>query len=166
MSDVSKDAGVIAVLAKRLVDELRLQDPGRSAEVVIEEGLVVKGDEPLLGVMMRNLLANAWKYTAARTPARISFGSAALAGGELAVFQVSDNGAGFEMAHADKLFGLFQRLHSAKEYPGEGIGLATAQRIVERHRGRIWAEGAPGAGATFYFSIPKAAPRPDQVISS
>ena len=145
----------LSAMAKELVAELRREDPGRSAGVVIEEGLVVKGDEPLLRVMMQNLLGNAWKYTSARPDGRaeISFGSIASAGCDVPVFHVKDNGAGFDMAYAGRMFGMFQRLHGATEYPGEGIGLATTQRIIERHCGRIWAQGAPGRGATFFFTL-------------
>jgi len=145
----------LSALVKELVAELRQQDPGRSADIVIGEGLVVKGDESLLRVMMQNLLGNAWKYTSARFDGRaeISFGSIASAGCDVPVFYVKDNGAGFDMAYAEGMFGLFQRLHGATEYPGEGIGLATVQRIIQRHSGRIWAQASAGTGATFYFTL-------------
>ena len=106
---------------------------------------------------MENLLGNAWKYTGRRGTARIEFGTEKI-GGETVYF-VRDNGAGFDMRYANKLFGAFQRLHSAEEYQGTGIGLATVQRIVHRHGGRVWADAAPGKGAVFFFTLaPKREP--------
>jgi light-regulated signal transduction histidine kinase (bacteriophytochrome) len=102
-------------------------------------------------VVLVNLLGNAWKYTSREARARIEFG--ALPAREGAAFFVRDNGAGFDMAYADKLFQPFSRLHREDEFPGAGIGLATVRRIVERHGGEVWGEGAPGAGATFYFTV-------------
>jgi light-regulated signal transduction histidine kinase (bacteriophytochrome) len=111
----------------------------------------VEADPRLLEVLLRNLLDNAWKFTAKEPQARIELGC--LRNGEQREFFVRDNGAGFDMAYADKLFGAFQRLHRQQDFPGTGIGLATVQRIVARHGGRIRAEGAPGAGATFFFTL-------------
>jgi light-regulated signal transduction histidine kinase (bacteriophytochrome) len=113
--------------------------------------VVVSGDGQLLRIALENLLENAWKFTARRAGARIEFGLTHI-GGEPTYF-VRDNGAGFDMAYVARLFGPFQRLHLASEFPGSGIGLATVQRIIHRHGGRVWAEGMVGQGATFYFTI-------------
>ncbi len=111
----------------------------------------MEGDAWLLRIALENLLGNAWKFTAKSSAARIEFG---LAQQERAyAYYVRDNGAGFEMAYADKLFGAFQRLHSVEEFPGTGIGLATVKRIVHRHGGEVWAEGRVGKGAAFYFTL-------------
>ncbi len=120
-------------------------------ELAIEPNLRAGGDERLLGIVLDNLLGNAWKFTSHRPDARIEFGFTAQP--EPAFF-VRDNGVGFDMAHAGKLFGVFQRLHSTSEFPGTGIGLATVQRIIKRHRGRVWAAGVVNQGATFYFTLP------------
>ncbi len=114
---------------------------------------MVPGDEHLLRAALENLLENAWKFTANSHRARIEFGM--VMKDDEQVFFVSDNGAGFDMEYADQLFGAFQRLHSATEYPGTGIGLAIVQRVIHRHGGTIWAEGSVGNGATFYFKLPK-----------
>lgn len=133
--------------ANRLVES----NPERSVELVIQPGLIVEGDSTLLGVLLTNLLDNAWKYTARREDTRIEFGQTRL--NEEPVFYVRDNGVGFDMQYAQRLFGVFERLHRSSEFPGTGIGLAIAQRIVHRHGGRIWAEAEPDRGATFYFTL-------------
>jgi light-regulated signal transduction histidine kinase (bacteriophytochrome) len=143
----------LTALAEGIFAELRKSDPGRAVEVVIGPNLQAEGDEHLLSLMLDNLLRNAWKFTGQRADARIEFGFTAEP--EPAFF-VRDNGVGFDMKYADKLFGVFQRLHSADEFPGTGIGLATVQRIIKRHRGRVWAAGVVNQGAVFYFTLPEA----------
>jgi PAS domain S-box-containing protein len=142
----------LSALATQIVSEMRRDEPDHRAEVSIEPGLVVEGDPRLIGVALRNLLSNAWKYSG-RVPAP-SIALRAEERGGARWFAVSDNGAGFSMAHAAKLFAPFQRLHRHDEFPGIGIGLATVQRVIHRHGGAIEAEGAPGRGATFRFTLP------------
>ncbi len=139
-------------VARRITQSLRQSDPARSVDVVIQEGILVWGDLPLLQVVMENLLANAWKFTGKNPQARIEFGITN-GDGENCCY-LRDNGVGFDMAYADKLFGAFQRLHRQDEFPGTGIGLATVQRIINRHGGRIWAESRTGEGAAFFFVLP------------
>jgi len=144
----------VSALARAIGAELAEAEPGRAVELAIADGLEAHADRRLVQALLANLIGNAWKFTARHDAARIEVG-AADAGGERA-FYVRDDGAGFDMAYADKLFGAFQRLHSPGEFEGLGIGLATAQRIVRRHGGRVWAEGAVEKGATFWFTLPDA----------
>jgi signal transduction histidine kinase len=139
-------------LAKTLATSLHQKEPERQVEFDIAENLQVVGDYNLLRIMLDNLVSNAWKFTSKKPLAHITIGREP--GPEGPLFFVRDNGAGFDMAFVNKLFGAFQRLHSQVEFEGTGIGLATVQRIVARHGGRIWATGAVEAGATFYFSLP------------
>lgn len=152
-SELYPDTVDLSTLAESVIDELRRTQPMRHTEVAIQPGLRAKGDSRLLRIVLTNLLSNAWKFTEPRSVARIEFGSCA---GEAGVsgFFVRDNGVGFDMAYAHKLFGVFQRLHGANQFPGTGIGLATVQRIVQRHGGRVWAEAAVEAGASFFFTLP------------
>jgi PAS domain S-box-containing protein len=138
-------------LSHSIIDDLRQSDPTRDVKVVISPEMCVSGDERLIRIALENLLRNAWKFTRKTEEARIEITSMPEYGPD--VYAVHDNGAGFDMAYADKLFGAFQRLHSMSEYEGTGIGLATVQRIIHRHGGRIWAEGAVNEGATFYFTL-------------
>jgi light-regulated signal transduction histidine kinase (bacteriophytochrome) len=138
--------------ARDILAELQEQEPGRSVETAVADGVKASGDPALLGIALQNLLGNAWKFTARQPRARVEFGMATAPDGG-AAYVVRDNGAGFDMAFADRLFGAFQRLHSDSEFPGMGIGLATVQRIVHRHGGRIWAESKPGKGSSFYFTL-------------
>lgn len=137
----------LSALARDVVAELRAREPERRVEVTVADGLVAFGDVRLLRVALENLVGNAWKFTSKREDAHIDVGR------DDRGFFVRDDGAGFDAAFRDKLFGAFQRLHTADEYPGTGIGLATVQRIVGRHGGRVWAEGEPGRGATFHFVV-------------
>jgi len=138
-------------MAREIVADLQRTTPERQVEFEIAPGLKARGDTRLLRVALDNLLRNSWKYTAKQPAPRVEFRSADANGGR--TFMVRDNGAGFDMKYADKLFGVFQRLHSAADFEGTGIGLATVRRIINRHGGRIWAEGAVDQGATFYFTL-------------
>jgi len=149
--ELRREAVDLSALARAIAAELQQTQPGRQVTFVIAEGLVARGDVRLLRVVLENLLNNAWKFTGKLTHAEIAFGSTQQDGRP--VYCVHDNGAGFDMAYADKLFGAFQRLHPASEFEGTGIGLATVQRIIHRHGGRVWAEGAVGQGARFYFTL-------------
>lgn len=141
----------LSQIAEEIVDHLRQENPERNVEVSIMPGMIVKGDGVLLRVVVENLLGNAWKFTSHKEQARIEFGVRTL--DNEPVFYVQDNGAGFDMGYAEKLFSAFQRLHREEEFPGLGIGLATVQRIINRHGGSIWAQGAVNKGATFYFKL-------------
>jgi signal transduction histidine kinase len=138
-------------MAHEVAAELKLSESGRRVTFLITDGLSADGDGALLRVVLDNLLGNAWKYTGTRDEGIIEFGTTEVDGKP--AWLVRDNGAGFEMADADKLFTPFQRLPGAGEHKGFGIGLATVERIIRRHGGRVWAEGAPGKGATFYFTL-------------
>jgi PAS domain S-box-containing protein len=148
----------IGAQASEIIAWLRSAEPGRRAEVVIADALVTTGDSRLIRVALENLLSNAWKFTSKCEQAIISVGVVDQPGGR--VFFVRDNGAGFDMRYAGKLFDPFQRLHPAAEFEGSGIGLAIVHRILSRHGGRIWAESKPGKGATFFFTF--AADGPDR----
>jgi PAS domain S-box-containing protein len=144
----------LSALARSIAQQLSGAQPERHVEFRIQEGLVARGDARLLRIALDNLIGNAWKFTSKRDHARIEFGSQGVENDQT-VYYVRDNGAGFDMAYAGKLFGPFQRLHSAAEFPGTGIGLATVQRIIRRHGGRAWAESAVGQGTTVYFTLPQ-----------
>lgn len=141
----------LSQLASYVVDDLRRSTPEREADVEIEPGLQTQGDPTLLRLVLENLIGNAWKYSARSPRAHISL--AATSHGGRPAYVVRDNGAGFDMRSAERLFGLFQRLHSASEFPGHGVGLASVRRIIRRHGGEIWAEAEPGRGAAFYFTL-------------
>jgi two-component system sensor histidine kinase/response regulator len=141
----------LSALATAILERLREAEPDRVVETRIRPGVVVSGDGQLLRIALTNLLENAWKFTARQPEASIEFGLSSVAGER--TYFVRDNGAGFDMAHADRLFGPFQRLHLGTEFPGSGIGLATVRRIVHRMGGRVWAEGLVGRGATFHFTL-------------
>jgi signal transduction histidine kinase len=142
----------LSEMADDIIEELQAAEPDRQVEVVVTPDLHTKGDPQLLRIVLNNLLHNAWKYTSKRSLAKIEFACHSQDERQL-TYLVRDNGAGFDLAYADKLFTAFQRLHSQSEFPGTGIGLATVQRIIYRHGGKVWAEGASDRGATFYFSL-------------
>ncbi len=141
----------LSQLALWVMDDLRRTHPERSVKVVLAPDLCAHGDPTLLRMALENLLGNAWKYSARSVQAEIRFEQIELAG--RLVYRVQDNGAGFDMRFADRLFGVFQRLHSSSEFSGHGVGLASVQRIVRRHGGEVWAEGEVGRGASFYFTL-------------
>ncbi len=147
--ELTKEIVDLAPIVKTVVERLRRGDPSRQVELVVPHSLMARGDPRLLGVALENLLSNAWKFTSKQPRARIEVGM--LPAGH--VYFVRDDGAGFDMKFVDRLFSAFQRLHTQSEFEGTGVGLATVQRIVRRHGGRIWAEGAVGRGATFYFTL-------------
>jgi PAS domain S-box-containing protein len=142
----------LSALAESIATELRKAEPERAVDVAIEPNRRAEGDERLLGIVLDNLLRNAWKFTGHQPRARVELGFTTEP--EPAFF-VRDNGVGFDMAHAGKLFGVFQRLHSMSDFPGTGVGLAIVQRIIQRHGGRVWAAGLVNQGATFYFTLPE-----------
>jgi two-component system sensor histidine kinase/response regulator len=144
----------LSSLASLALQRLQEADPTRQVEIKVRPAVVVTGDGQLLRIAMENLLNNAWKFTAKEPSARIEFGVTQVAGEP--TYFVRDNGAGFDMTYADRLFGPFQRLHAQTDFPGSGIGLATVQRIIHRHGGRVWAEGLVGQGATFQFTLGRA----------
>jgi signal transduction histidine kinase len=153
--ELTRERVDLTQIARELADDLRAQDHTRVVEFVIASELRADGDSTLLRLVLQNLLGNAWKFTAKSPQARIEFGARDDSGAR--TYFLKDNGAGFDMRFAEKLFGLFQRFHSANEFPGTGVGLATVQKIIRRHGGRIWAEAIPapnaGHGATFYFTL-------------
>jgi signal transduction histidine kinase len=150
-SELQRQKVNLSHIAESLAADLKKADPQRDVELVIEPGLQARGDERLLRVAMDNLLRNAWKFTGKQPRAKIEVGSSK---GPPQAFFVRDNGAGFDMTYSSRLFGVFQRLHTVSEFPGTGVGLATVQRIISRHGGRVWATGKVDRGATFYFTLP------------
>lgn len=139
----------LSAMSKEILDEFQAKEPHRKASLQVQLGLQLHGDSRLIRAVMENLLGNAWKFSGRREHTEITVGQLA-PGGE---FFVRDNGAGFDMVYAGKLFGTFQRLHDASDYAGTGIGLATVARIIARHGGSIRAESAPDQGATFFFTL-------------
>lgn len=149
---ISRDTIDLSAMVETSLQELREREPHREVLTKVESGVSVQGDPRLMQIVMENLLSNAWKYTGERKDARIEFGTETTKQGR--AYFVCDNGAGFDMKYADKLFGAFQRLHDVKAFPGTGVGLATVQRVIHRHGGKIWANAAVDEGATFYFTLP------------
>jgi light-regulated signal transduction histidine kinase (bacteriophytochrome) len=148
-SELRRENIDLSTAAAGIISELRRTEPSRKVEFVVAPGLHAQGDERLMRIALDNLLRNAWKFTGKRPTGRIEFGGTE--GGE---FFIRDNGVGFDPAYAGRLFGVFQRLHASSEFPGSGVGLAIVQRIVNRHGGKVRAEGAVDRGATFYFTLP------------
>jgi len=141
----------ISNMIRAIAEEHHKSNPERLVDIAVQEGIMVQGDPNLMQIAMENLMGNAWKFTGKEAHPKIEFGTT-VRDGETACF-IRDNGAGFDMAYAGKLFGAFQRLHTTDEFPGTGIGLATVQRIIHRHGGKVWAEGEKGKGAVFYFTL-------------
>ncbi|WP_406696318.1 ATP-binding protein [Singulisphaera sp. Ch08] len=159
-SEMQQQRVDLSGVAREVADDLRQREPGRDVSFVIEPGVSGFGDPRLLRLVLENLLGNAWKFTAKQPRATIAFERAETEGGR--AYAVRDDGAGFDMAFAGKLFGAFQRLHSDRDFPGTGIGLAIVQRVIHRHGGRVWGEGAVERGASFSFTLP---PRPSAPTS-
>lgn len=151
-AEICRNPVNLTTLAQEIIGELSAAEPARNVEIIIAPNLIVSADRALMRVVLNNLLQNAWKFTSHHSEARIEFGAKVIEG--TPAYFVSDDGAGFNMAYVEKLFGAFQRLHGNHEFAGTGIGLATVQRIIHRHGGSIWAEGALEKGATFYFTLP------------
>ncbi|MCG8556480.1 MAG: ATP-binding protein [Proteobacteria bacterium] len=149
--DMQRGGVDMSRLVEAIGDSLRRTEPSREVDLVVAPNVTAQGDEHLLRVALENLVGNAWKFTGRREAARIEFGLENM--GANKVYFVRDNGAGFDMDHANKLFEVFQRLHSASEFEGTGIGLATVQRIIRRHGGKIWGKGKTDKGATMYFTL-------------
>jgi signal transduction histidine kinase len=141
----------LSAMAEEIIELFRQAEPQRKVSVSITPGITGRGDPRMIRIALQNLLGNAWKFTQKREEAKIEFGT--IQSGEETVYFVRDNGVGFDMAYAHKLFGPFQRLHRADEFAGSGIGLATVQRIIRRHGGFVRAEGKPDSGAAFYFTL-------------
>jgi PAS domain S-box-containing protein len=146
-----REALDVSALAREAVERLTRAEPGRQVSITIQDGLAAFADRAQLSMVLDHLLGNAWKFTANTRAARIELCQQQLERGD--AFCVRDNGAGFDMAQVERLFGVFQRLHSASDFPGTGIGLATVQRVIRQHGGRVWAEGKVGEGASFYFAL-------------
>ena len=150
-AEILKEEVNLGDLARTICDELKATQPDRQLECIVDPQIVVNADKQLLEILMRNLLDNSWKYSSKCPITRIEVGSASQ--NQKKIYFIRDNGIGFDMKYADRLFVPFQRLHSNQEYTGTGIGLAIAQRVTHRHSGKIWAESEVGKGATFYFTL-------------
>jgi len=152
-TEMKQESIDISAMVREIMETQGQSEPDRAVDISVQEGIMVEGDPYLMRIAMENLVNNAFKFTGKTADPRIAFGTV-LGDGETVYF-IRDNGAGFDMAYVGKLFGAFQRLHTSDEFPGTGIGLATVQRVIHRHGGRVWAEGEIGKGATFYFALPR-----------
>ena len=151
-AEMNKEKVDLSAIAETVVDRLQETKPAdRQVDFIIQKGLTAWGDPKLLDIVLTNLLGNAFKFTSKKQEAHIEFGQTVIEGED--AYYVRDNGAGFDMTYANKLFGAFQRMHRASEFPGTGVGLATVQRVIHRHDGRVWAESEVGEGTTFYFTL-------------
>jgi len=151
--ELQREETDLSEMAQQVVGNLKSADPSRKVKLSIGRELKARGDARLLQIALGNLLSNAWKFTGRKPNATIEFDLNQKDGER--IFVVRDNGDGFDMEWKHRLFGVFERLHAASDFPGTGIGLAIVQRIIQRHGGRIWAEGKRGEGATFYFTLPE-----------
>jgi light-regulated signal transduction histidine kinase (bacteriophytochrome) len=149
--EIHREEVDVSGMAMQIAEEMRLANADREVDMDVAPGITVNADQRLVRILLANLINNAWKFTGPKPQAKIAIGQE-IVDGEPRIF-VRDNGVGFDMIDSHRLFGAFQRLHSQSEFAGGGIGLATARRIVNRHGGRIWGEGAVGEGATFYFVL-------------
>jgi signal transduction histidine kinase len=149
--DLARESVDLSGVVREVARQLRDSNPNRQVDFIVRDGICAEADPRLLRVVLENLLGNAWKFTSKRAAARIEFGVDERPHGP--VYFIRDNGAGFDMAYAAKLFGVFQRMHADSDFEGSGVGLATVQRIISRHGGRIWAESAVNEGATFFFTL-------------
>jgi signal transduction histidine kinase len=150
-SQLNRQRVDLGELLRAAAAALQREDPDRRVELATSGELVTHGDPRLLAIMIDNLVGNAWKFTSRREDAGITFTADDTTGER--VFSIADNGVGFDMAYSQKLFGVFNRLHTDSDFPGTGVGLATVQRVVARHGGRVWARGEVGIGATFSFTL-------------
>jgi light-regulated signal transduction histidine kinase (bacteriophytochrome) len=155
-TDAQREEVNLSAMVRSIAARMQSEEPDRQVEFIIQPRVTATGDFRLFEVMMSNLLGNAWKFTGKQPSARIEFARAEMEGQH--VYYIRDNGAGFDMRYAGRLFGAFERLHQEAQFPGTGIGLATVRRIVNRHGGRVWAEGEVGKGATFYFVLKESGP--------
>ena len=151
LADITLESVDLSKMASEIVADLKMRNPERIVNVNVQEDIVVNADQKLIQVVLNNLLGNAWKYSGKVENAEISFGKVELEG--ITTLFIADNGAGFDMEKAEKLFSPFIRLHSNNEFQGTGVGLSTVKRIIEKHNGSIWAESEKGKGAIFYFTI-------------
>jgi light-regulated signal transduction histidine kinase (bacteriophytochrome) len=150
--DLIRSVVKLSDVATEILQRLQSEHPQRRVKWQVDPGLAVVGDARMMRSVMENLIGNAWKFSGRQETAEIVVGGSSLRG----EYYVRDNGCGFDMAYADRLFGTFQRLHGADEFPGTGIGLATVARAIVRQGGRVWAQSSPGHGATFFFTLPAA----------
>ncbi|MGZ6371396.1 MAG: sensor histidine kinase, partial [Bdellovibrionota bacterium] len=150
--DLTTESVDLSAMARSIISDLRKTQPDRDISISVAREMTTRGDSQLIYSVLSNLIGNAWKFTSKRTNASIEFGTTTAQEGKSCFF-VRDNGVGFDMRYVQKLFGAFQRLHRSDEFEGTGIGLATTQRIIHRHGGKIWAEAALDRGATFFFTI-------------